>query len=979
MTKVVFRWTYKPIDSSLQDNTVKYKLLSLGIALAMAGQMPLISSAQTAPPAAQTLESVVVTGSRIKRIAAEGALPVQIITRTELDKQGIVTAEQLINSVTANGNGADNLASNSDVGAGSSRGNNGLSAANLRGQGSQATLVLLNGRRLAGHALNGNVVDLNSIPMAAVQRVEVLKDGASAIYGADAVGGVINFILRQDFNGIEVSGSADITQKGGGNIYRGSVVGGFGSLETNGFNITGTLGYSKSDLLKGSQRDFVNTFQPDRGLSPDTRGAPFATAFAITSTRSILSSRTAPGAAISNGTGPLFGNAGTQRYNGINALDLAGQPGCASIDGMSAYDELIWDTPAAKYGCAWDTGRAAALQQPVENISGVLRGVFKITNNLNLVGEYVGGNVTSRKVFSNNQISSSNATTSPFYRLLYPSTGSAYNSVFNAIVAQFPSIEENRGQGIAFRWRCMACGPREIETESKTARFLFAAEGTFGAWDYRTGYSKSTSNVTSTLGGGYYFNDKFVPLLASGTLNPFLRAGETQTAAALDALAAASATGVSLYGGKTSVDQLDFSVSGPIAKLGNNDIMLAAGIDRRIEKFSFNGETSGPTIQSNVFNAPFDGVNTLNGAKRTVNALFGEVLVPFSKAFEVTAAVRYDRYNGFGATTNPKVSFKFAPVDQFLVRGSYNSSFRVPGFKDLYFGITQSDYSGKDLVDPAKCAALIVSSTPGCEAITPTILSGGKPSLQPEKAKQGTLGFVVAPTNSFSFNVDYWQINKTNGISFLDLQTLNKNYALFQDLYVRNAAGNVVSIDGRAVNAGGVNTKGLELGVKFADKVGAGRLTASIDGTYMISRKSKLLPGTEFGENQVGKFIREGDIPLRWKHVAQLGYSMGGWGATLYQRYFAGYKDNVAPGVENGTVTPINFQENVKPFLVHVLTITYSGIKNLELNFGIKNLLNKAPPFSVVYDSDTGAGSSWEPRVADPRLRAFLLSGTYRF
>jgi iron complex outermembrane recepter protein len=939
--------------------------------------------AQTPPTPTQSLESIVVTGSRIKRTQSEGSLPVQIISREALDKQGIVTAEQLINTITANGNGADNLASNSDVGAGSSRGNNGLSAANLRGQGSAATLVLLNGRRLSGHALNGNVVDLNSIPMAAVARVEVLKDGASAIYGADAVGGVINFILRQDMTGVTVSGSADITQEGGGNIYRGSVAGGFGSLETQGFNITAALAYSKSDLLKGSQRDFVNTFQPDRGLSPDTRGAPFATAFAIASVRNALSSRPAPTTAaptpaISNGLGPTLPN-GTVRFNGINALDVAGGAGCNSIDGMSAYDELIWDTPAAKYGCAWDTGRAAALQQPVDSINTVLRGTFKVSQSLNLIGEYVGASVTSKKVFSNNQISSSNATTSPFYRLLYPATGSSYSAVFNALAGQFPSIEENRGQGIAYRWRCMACGPREIETETKTARFLFAAEGTLGTWDYRTAYSKATSKAESTLAGGYYFNDKFRPLLDSGALNPFLAAGQTQTPEALAALAAASATGTVLYGGKTNVDQLDFSVSGPITKLGSRDVMLAAGVDRRVEKFTFDGDTAGPTTQSNIFNAPFDGVNTLNGAKRTVNAVFAEVLVPVTQALEVTAALRHDRYNGFGGSTNPKLSFKFNPVSEFLLRGSYNTSFRVPGFKDLYFGITQASYSGKDLVDPGTCAALVVSAAPGCEAVTPTILTGGKPSLQPEKAKQGSIGIVVQPTNAFSFNADYWQINKTDGIQFLDLTTLGKNYASFTDSYVRDAAGNLIAIDTRGVNAGAVQTKGLELGARFSNKVGPGNLSLSIDGTYMIGRKSKLLPGSEFSENEVGKFIREGDIPLRWKHVASVGYSMGSWSGTLFQRYFSGYKDNVAPGVENGTVTPINFQERVKPFLVHDLTVSYSGIKSLVVNFGIKNLFNTKPPFSVVYDSDTGAGSSWEPRVADPRLRAFLLSGTYTF
>jgi iron complex outermembrane recepter protein len=956
---------------------VKLTTICTSISLACIS-MQAVAQQTTTDPAPKELQRVEVTGSSIKRVDKEGSLPVQVISRQELERSGIVTAEQLLQRLTVNGNGTYNLAANSDVAAGSNRGNNGLSAANLRGQGAEATLVLLNGRRVASHGLNGGVVDLNSIPMAAIERIEVLKDGASSLYGADAVGGVINFILRKDFTGASVTASTDITQKGGGNIGRLAVTGGYGNVDTNGFNIMGSLAASKSTLLKGTQRDFVNTYQPDRGLSPDTRGAPFATAFAISSVRNALSSRTTPTGPISNGTGPLDPGK-TSRVNGINVLDLPGQAGCASIDGQSPYDELIWDNAPAKYGCAWDTGRAAALQQPLETLNGVLRGTYKVNSDLRLIGEFVAGSTTSKKVFSNNQISSSNSSSSPNYRLLYPSTGSAYNRVFNALVATFPSIEENRGQGIAFRWRCMACGPREIETSSDTKRFLFGAEGSFGAWDYKAGYSQASSDSKSKLAGGYYFNDKFQPLLRSGLLNPFLQAGESQTQAALDALAAASATGTSLYGGKNTVNQLDASISGPISKLAGGDVMLAVGIDRRKEKFSFNGDTTEPAIQQNIFNAPFDSVNTLNGKTRNVTAVYTEVLAPVTKELELTAAIRHDRYSGIGNTTNPKVTFRFVPAQEVLMRGSYNTGFKVPSFRDLFFGLTQSDYSGKDLVDPAKCKDLIVSNKPGCESITPTIVSGGRPDLKPEKAKQWTLGFVVAPTTAFSANVDYWQINRTGAVSDLDIATLVKNSALFPNSFGRDAAGNLVVIDGRAVNAGETATKGLELGARFNTALSGGKLTASVDGTYLLSRKAKLLPGEEFGENEVGKFSRSTDIPLRWKHVASLTYATGPWTGTISQLYSSSYKDNVAPGVANETVTPINFQERVKSYVTHDVSVTYTGVKSLSLTFLIKNLLNTKPPFSAAYDSDTGAGSSWEPRVADPRGRAFSLTGTYTF
>ena len=957
------------------------KISQIAQAVSLACLSMQVAAQQTTPPAApQQLERVEVTGSSIRRVDKEGQTPVQIITREELDRAGVVTVEQLLQRLSTNGNGANNLASNSDVGAGSGRGNNGLSAANLRGQGDNATLILLNGRRVASHGLNGGVVDLNSIPFAAIQRVEVLKDGASAVYGADAVGGVINFILRKDFTGITAAASADITQQGGGNIARASATFGFGGLDTNGFNIMGSVASTRNQLLRGDQRDFVNTFQPDRGLSVDTRGTPFATAVAVSSIRNILSSRATPTSAITNSRGPTLPGGGTQTYGSINVLDLPGQAGCKSIDGQDAYDELIWDFASARFACAWDTGRAAALQQPVVNNNGLLRGTVKINQNLQIIGEFVGAQVTSKKIFSNNQLSTSNSTSSPLYRLLYPSTGAAYTGVFNAIAAAFPSIEENRGQGISFRWRCIVCGPRQIETTSNTARTLLAIEGSAGGWDYRAGVSTATSDVKSKLAGGYYFNDKFFPSLRDGTLNPFLQNGQQQTAAATAAVAAASATGTTLYGGKNSLSQFDASASGPIFKLGGGDVMLAVGVDRRTEKFNFNGNASDVATQANIFNAPIDSVNQSDGAKRTITAVYTEVLAPVTDQLELTAAVRHDRYSGFGGTTNPKFSFKFVPAKEVAFRGSYNTAFRVPTFKQIGFGITEESYSGKDLYNPFTCASQQVSDTvAGCASITPNILTGGNPALKPENTKQATLGIIVSPTPSFSVSVDYWYIRRVGAIQDFSLTDLLKNYTLFPNVFIRDGSGNIAFIDQREINAGEQVTKGLEIGAKFNTRVGGGRLDATIDGTYLIGKKARPLANQPFGSSQVGEYGVGTDLALRWKHLATVSYSQGVWAGQVSQQYTSSYNDNIAPGVANGTVTPINFSRRVHSYVTYDTSVSYTGIKRLNLIFGIKNVFNRAPPFSATYDSDTGAGSSWDPRVADPRGRSFTISGIFTF
>jgi iron complex outermembrane receptor protein len=242
-------------------------VLAIAIAMALAGT----AAAQEAPAAepqaseaTRTLDRISVTGSRIRRTDVEAALPVTIIQREEIEAQGITSAEQLLQFLNVASNGPDSLAANSGIAPPGTRGNNGVSGANLRGQGADATLVLLNGRRVASHGLAGQVVDLNSIPFAAVDRVEVLRDGASAVYGTDAICGVINFITRNNYEGVVASVGADVTQEGGGDIYQASVLAGFGDLDTDRWNLWIAANAKTNQILRGVDRDFANSFQPER-------------------------------------------------------------------------------------------------------------------------------------------------------------------------------------------------------------------------------------------------------------------------------------------------------------------------------------------------------------------------------------------------------------------------------------------------------------------------------------------------------------------------------------------------------------------------------------------------------------------------------------------------------------------------------------------------------------------------------------------
>mgnify|MGYP000157892908 CR=1 FL=1 len=437
--------------------------------------------------AASESGAIIVTGSRIKQDPTKSALPLQIITNADIERAGISSAEQLNMFLTSSGSGADNLASNSDVTSGAQRGTNGLSAANLRGQGSAATLILLNGRRVAAHGLSGQAVDVNQIPFAAIDRVEVLKDGASAIYGTDAVGGVINYITKKNYTGLGVQGFTDLTQRGDGNIYRLSGVAGYGDLDQQGFNIMGAVAYSWNQLLRGVDRNFVNGNQPDRGLSIDTRGTPIATVFNIGNNALFF-----PTGTLTSGLTLTAPNGGNAAAGGINILDLPGGAGCGSMDGGMAYDELLWNSPNNVYACAWDTGRAAALQQPINTLTYYAKGTVKLGASEAYV-EVTGSDADSAKSFSNNQLST-NTSTLPIAYPLNSLTATTYNSVFNAIrnafagnAAQVAALDARYGRPIGFRWRCMPCERREYVTNTQTFRVAGGVEGPlpFEGWDYR--------------------------------------------------------------------------------------------------------------------------------------------------------------------------------------------------------------------------------------------------------------------------------------------------------------------------------------------------------------------------------------------------------------------------------------------------------------------------------------------------------------
>lgn len=922
---------------------MKLKKLAHLIALIGAVSPAVGQELQQATPMAR----VEVTGSSIKRVAKEGALPVQVITFDQIEKQGITTTEELMRTVSANGTGADNMTSSNNVfGADADRVSGGASFASLRGLGPNSTLVLLNGRRIATHGGSGKAVDLNSIPLSAIARVEILKDGASAIYGTDAVGGVVNFILRTNYQGLEASGTVNATEAGGGTTRRATLLAGHGELETDRFNIMGALTVDKNDMLHSHQRDFANGFQPSRGLSPDTTGTPYA--------NQLTGANTALGA---NFTLP----GDTTRYLQANLLSF--QNKCDTIPYMSQYQSQLWPdvTPVtrSRYSCAYDYGADYVMMPPAERANAIARASFQLAPGHRLFIEGMASRSTVTSILTPMQISTSLATGSA-----YP-VGGAYYQDLSQYVSSF-----DRTKPIIYKWRATDFGNREMDNTTESARLLAGLEGTLGKWDYKLGLSRAMSKTQTTLVDGYAYTTPMYQALGTGKINPWLAPGQSQTAEAMQLIESTKFRG-DLQHGRTTLTQIDGALSGEVLSLPAGAVAAAVGFDLRREGYAYGQDADATIVWQAAGNA------ALKEATRDIKAVYAELIVPVVKELEVQLAVRRDNYSVIGATTNPKVAFRYQPTDWLLFRGSANKGFLAPSFTQLYSPPLDGELPN-GTIDPVGCP-LNPDNPEYCSIARLDFKAGGNSSLRPETSKQGTLGVVIEPLNGFSASLDYWMINTTDKILNRTPQIILANQPALAENVVRNpATGNNVGVIDHVrsgwINAGGAKTRGADLGLRAGGKVTDVKWSAALDGTWTQSFQFAEIAGQPYKE-YVGNFYTR-DLYLRWKHSASLTVSRGDWSGMLSQFFASGYKDQV-PNKGIGAPPP-GFDPTVSSYTRFGLSSTYTGFKNTTLTFGIQNLFDRDPPFTA-HNVDEVVGAGWDPRVADPRGRSYSLTLKHRF
>jgi len=939
------------------------KLNKLARNLALVGigtQLVGAALAQSTAPV-QKVEKVEVTGSSIKRVN-QNALPLQVITADEIRNSGSQTAEDLLNSLGENSANVDNSVSrNSVFGADQDRLTGGSSFANLRGLGPTGTLVLLNGRRVSTHGMSGGAVDLNAIPIEAVERVEVLKDGASAIYGTDAIGGVINFILKKNYQGAALRVNlTNPMQAGGGQTKRASISGGYGSMEKDRFNVMGSFTMDRNTILRGYDREWATGFNPAWGLSPDTTSAPHANIIASAGT-----ALTSAGTTVGTGDPTKFTNLNLLAYR--NQCDqLPG--GVPLAPNITLWDKFGYTKANSQYRCATDYGRLFMLTPPKEGYNALARATFAVTGTDTAFVEFNGSRTDVRSEFTPYQFSTStNAITN------YPVNGPYYLNMKALIGAN----DFDPTKPIAYRLRMSDWGYRTVENRSENKRLAAGLDGEVFGYDYKLGVSKGEAKGSSYLHDGYAYTQKLVDLLSSGKYNPFLLPGQSQTPEVMQMIEASKARG-RIFGGKTKVTQFDGGLSGSLMKLPAGSLDFAVGFDYRKEFYGFSGSEEASIACRDTFSAANLLVkNAVMGCasnarspdqERTIKAAYAELLVPVFKNLELQLAVRTDKYSQIGNTTNPKVAFKFTPVPGLLFRGSANTGFRAPTPQQLNLGMLENTLTGV-FNDPVRCP----TDPTQCARSGVLYRTGGNPLLKPEESKQATFGVVYEPMSNMQLFADYWQVKLDDRIRTLSVTQMITNYDLFKDNFVRDpATGNVSYIQAGWVNAASSETKGLDMGAVFTSSLEGGRLTAKLNLTKMISHKERLIDTAPLVQ-YVGKWSST-TLYLPWKGSASLAYKKGSFNTTLSATYKDGYDDEDMSGYRSTGET----KRTIGSYTTFNLFTTYSGIKNLSITGGIVNLFDKQPPFTW-HNVDSVIGAGWDPRVADPRGRTLSVSAKYEF
>ena len=954
----------------------------VAVALTLATSQ-VVMAQDAADTSARPIERVFVTGSNIKRIDAESATPLQIVKREEIARLGVNSVRQLLDTLTASTGGL------SDIG-GSNSFAGGASSASLRNLGKQSTLVLLNSRRVAPYALadyNEVFTNLDSLPLEAVERVEVLRSGGSAIYGSDAVAGVINIITRNDYQGLNLSASREQSQQHSQfHETKASITGGFGNLDTDRYNVLANVElYQRGH---GMWRDVLDDINP-------IYGEKFAT--------------------LKPGSGLMFGNRGTPStfsYPG-NLLGQGALPGCTTKNAAGL--------------CVYDRFSRFEVQPEAKRANMLVSGRYKFSDTTEGFAEAL----VSRTKTTYRSAYATYDSTAGLTTWGNPATGQATSFDHGPLPSTHPL--NLSGEDLNLRYRFLD-DPGFRQSESTEYRVLAGLKGTYNNYDWESAVGVAGGKVVDRSRGGFFSVKGFTKYIgtpgydeAGNIRDPqFFNRGYTiggqNSPEVLGAIFPESG-----YDGKITQYFWDAKASGEVAKFGGRPVMMAVGADLRHEKFVIRPSDNllaGDIVRNGASSAD---------ASRNSAAAYTEVEVPLTSALNLTAAARVDKFAGFDAHVSPKLALRWEASKQLLFRGTLETGFRAPNLTESANSSKFSFSSGTQ--DPKRCPAaqayandlrtqsdalpdtdpLKAIKSAKADAVEGDECFGGvpgivvnNPDLKPETSRSATVGFVFEPVRGYSLSVDYWNIKRKDEIGTksndellaseasqpagtivrLDPKTQESTFTSvdgrttqqIQDQY-GVTAGPIASIKGMFLNVAKTKTSGFDVSGAARIDTGIGRVDLSLNATRLLEYRSfySERDGGSYGDNLAGQYgysktkvnlntaLQTGNFNNSLRFV---------WNSPtqLKLEYYDDQYDAAAcadRGWSNGEC-------RIASYIRTDYNLSYTGIKNVTLAAHVTTLFNRRPPLDLrALDSD-GGGVIPQSR-ADVMGRVFRVSLEYKF
>ncbi len=965
--------------------------------------------AQTATPPSATAaeepqaEAIVVTGSRITRVDFKAESAISTISSASIAAAGQPSLDRVIGQMPQFG-AAQGAAEVGDVQGGVGFGG-GASYSNLRGIGRNRSLVLMDGRRLMPSTPDGSI-DLNTIPMAMIDSIEVITGGASAAYGSDAIAGVANFKLKQNFSGIEVKADYGASTKGDGQTFQVSGVVG-GKFDNGKGHIVLAMEYGHRQAVAGSARPFF-TQSTVRFLNRQPEGAIFSGGWGPAGTPN-------PSVAVLNGI--LAGYPGTTPVTSVGDIGVntdgtifTSRAGANCAQNYRGLGSVLGSVIAAGGGVPGCTqagvilGNYFSVQVPLAKYNVFAKADYALSDHVTAYAQF---NFSESKASDTTGPGSTKQAYSSPIELAIPVSnpfvqGNAnllalVNSSYGGTAPSTAIIKESKimfGWGSRFEsfkynvWQALL----GLKGDIPGTKLTFDVYGSIGRSNYT---SRATGDVSISAINNVLANETLTTGPGGCIYNPF---GQQPVSAACLAYAGRSENTTNEMTSKN----VEATIQGPLFALPGGAARFALGADYRETNYNYQPDSTFVTGDSLAF-----GVTTPSAGSQNVKEVFGELLLPilsdqpFAQDLSVDLGYRYSKYNTFAGKHTWKADLSWEPIKELRFRGGYSVAIRAPSLADLYNGLSVNNLgiSGGDPcnatgtfrtgANATQVQALCAAQSPAAGAAgfsgtsTPPIQTGGNSLLQPERAKTWTVGAVLSPFAGFHLSVDYYNIDITGAISSLGSgqiiagcygAALNPTFSVtnaFCQRIKRDAGGGSITLlTSGLFNYNSIKLDGVDAQIDYQfglDSLGMGSNSGRLQIGSVVSYLSRydvtdaLGNAARYAGKVTGGLVTSDNESLyshpTWKANSTLGYSNGGFSAALHWRYIGGMIELEAPNLP------------ISSFSYFDIEAHYKINDNFTLSVGVNNLTNKAPPFIGTLDLRTDAatydviGRTWHASI----------------